>query len=515
MTQSEQERKRAGTILLVDDQPDQIRIIKSALDQDFFVKVAIRGEIGLQIAATGGIDLILLDILMPGMDGYEVCRQLKSNPGSREIPVIFLTCKDTQDDEAIGLQLGAVDFIRKPSSASVVLARCHNTIAFQNAKESLRRQNEQLQQALRIREDMELMSRHDLKGPLSAILGLPEILLADNNHTDGQRMLLKLIERSGYIMLEMINRSLDLFRMENNNYTLNPEPFDLLEIILHIIEDLRAKANTKKIALTLPVLEHPRGLTPFMVMGEKMLCYSIFYNLILNAIEATCHPGEVRIHLSSEEGFRKVRVTNPGEVPAGIREHFFDKYATHGKKSGTGLGTYSAWLSARTQGGRIELDTSQPGATSLVVALPKSAATPATPETGTTRKLRILLAEDVNTHQVLMTAYLMQTPHQLVVVNDGMEAVARVQEERFDVVIMDVQMPRMDGYTATGRIRQWERETKRPPLRIIALSAHALDDEQERSREAGCDLYLAKPIHKTAFLAELDRIAAQPAAETP
>ncbi|GAB0055820.1 Sensor histidine kinase RcsC [Candidatus Magnetaquicoccaceae bacterium FCR-1] len=362
---------KEGTILLVDDQPDQIKVIKAALDQHFFVKVAIRGELVLPIAAEGGVDLILLDILMPGMDGYEVCRRLKENPRTAETPVIFLTCKDTQDDETVGLRLGAVDFIRKPSSASVVLARCRNTISHQRVKEDLRRKNEELRLALKVREDMERVSRHDLKGPLSGILGLPEIMLLDHNYTDNQRNLLKLIERSGYIMLDMINRSLDLYKMENNTYQLRSEDCDLVEILKHVTGGLEKLIQTKrlKIVITLEGSDHAAG--PFQVRGERMLCYSVFYNVLLNAIEASNFNSEIRIHLAPDGDMGAARITNSGEVPEAIRERFFDKYVTHGKEHGSGLGTYSAWLAIKTQGGRMELDASQPGQTSVIVTLPR------------------------------------------------------------------------------------------------------------------------------------------------
>ncbi|MBF0628392.1 MAG: response regulator [Magnetococcales bacterium] len=367
---------KEGTILLVDDQPDQIKVIKSALDQLFAVKVAIRGEMACQIAASGGVDLVLLDVLMPDMDGYEVCRRLKDNPATAQIPVIFLTCKDSQDDETVGLQMGAVDFIRKPSSASVVLVRCRNTIAYQRAKEDLRRKNEELQQALKIREDMERIARHDMKGPLSGILGLPEIMLLDNNYTEAQRNLLKLIERSGYIMLDMINKSLDMYKMENNTYKLNAEHFDLLETLKHIVGGLEKHIQTKKMKV---VFESPDVTGMFPIFGEKMLCYSIFYNLVLNAIEAAPFHGEIRIHLSYAGASGLTRITNPGEVPVGIRDRFFDKYIT-GKAKGSGLGTYSAWLAAKTQGGNMALDASQPGLTAVIVTLPKGNAEGIHPE---------------------------------------------------------------------------------------------------------------------------------------
>ncbi|MBF0293770.1 MAG: hybrid sensor histidine kinase/response regulator [Magnetococcales bacterium] len=354
-----------GTILLVDDQPDQIKVIKAALDDHYLVKVAIRGEVACQIAAGGGIDLILLDILMPGMDGYEVCRRLKADPATAGIPVLFLTCKDTQDDESVGLRLGAVDFIRKPSSAAVVLLRCRNTIAFIRAREDLERKNAQLQEALRVREEMERIARHDLKAPLSAILSLPELLLLKGQFTPEQVNFLQMIERSGYVMLEMINKSLDLFRMENDTYPFQPEPFDLLETLKHIVADCTRHSHVVKARIVMAEGER------FPVLGEKWLSYPLFYNLVLNAIEAVDSAGEVLIELSSDEAFGKIRISNPGEVPPEIRDRFFEKYVTSGKPKGTGLGTYSAWLAARTQNGRIELDASVPGRTSILVSLPR------------------------------------------------------------------------------------------------------------------------------------------------
>ncbi len=147
-------KKNGGTILLVDDQPEQIDVNKSALEHHFAIKIATRGELAVKIAEAGNVDLILLDVVMPGMDGYEVCRLLKGNPFTRDIPVIFLTSKDSPDDEAVGLELGAVDFIRKPSSPSVVLTRARNTIAYQRAKKDLHKKNAELAEKNRLLQEL-------------------------------------------------------------------------------------------------------------------------------------------------------------------------------------------------------------------------------------------------------------------------------------------------------------------------------------------------------------------------
>ncbi|MEO5377410.1 MAG: response regulator [Magnetococcus sp. DMHC-6] len=367
---TEQKNPKEGTILLVEDQPESIDVIKSALDNHFIVKVAIRGDLVFQILGNCHVDLILLDVIMPGMDGYEVCRKLKRSPETRDIPVIFLTGRNSQEDEAVGLEAGAVDFIRKPSSPLVVLTRSRNTITHQRTKEALRHNNFELQKALTIREDMDRLSRHDLKGPLSGILGLPELLLDDDNLTREQRFLLKQIIQSGYLMLEMINRSLDLYKMENGTYQLHVETFDLLNILERIINDLDQYSAPRGIHIVFDRGSDSNTMPPFLVVGERMLCYPLFYNIILNAIEASYDNGQIVIHLRSDQKYGTIRITNPGEVPLEIQDCFFNKYVTSGKSGGTGLGTYSAWLAAKTQGGRIALDTSRAGETTIIILLP-------------------------------------------------------------------------------------------------------------------------------------------------
>ncbi|MBF0190108.1 MAG: response regulator, partial [Magnetococcales bacterium] len=120
---------------------------------------------------------------------------------------------------------------------------------------------------------------------------------------------------------------------------------------------------------------------------------------------------------------------------------------------------------------------------------------------------RILLVEDAEDNQLLIRTFLKNTPHQLTIANDGEEAVQRVREQPFDLIFMDIQMPIMDGYTATRQIRQWEHATGRAPLPILALTAHALEGESERSREAGCDLYLSKPIKKQRLLEVIETVS--------
>ena len=139
------------TILIVDDIPDNVDVLSSVLRSQYKVKAALNGERALKIAAgESKPDMILLDIMMPDMDGYEVCRKLKANPATAKIPVIFITAKDQDEDEALGLELGAVDYITKPVSPQLVLARVHTHLALYDQsrvlEERVRERTRELQQ---------------------------------------------------------------------------------------------------------------------------------------------------------------------------------------------------------------------------------------------------------------------------------------------------------------------------------------------------------------------------------
>ncbi|HIJ82798.1 MAG: diguanylate cyclase response regulator [Magnetococcales bacterium] len=202
---------KEGTVLLVDDQPEQIDIIRSALERYFVIKVATRGTLAINIARTSKIDLILLDILMPDMDGHEVCRQIKNDPAISKIPIIFLTSKDGQHDEAVCLELGAVDFIRKPSSPLVLLTRCRNTIAYHHAKEKLHQKNKELAE-----KNQQLQELNNVLKNLATIDGLTGI----PNRRKYDEYLVQAWNRAlrDQSPISLIVIDIDFFKQFNDNY---------------------------------------------------------------------------------------------------------------------------------------------------------------------------------------------------------------------------------------------------------------------------------------------------------
>ncbi|MBF0482192.1 MAG: PAS domain S-box protein [Desulfovibrionaceae bacterium] len=221
-----------------------------------------------------------------------------------------------------------------------------------------------------LREDIDRISRHDLKTPLNGIISFPQLLLMDDNLTEEQRQIIEMIQDSGYRMLDLINLSLHLFQMEIGSYEPTLAPVDILPVLRSVLVELRSPLEQKDTSVDVflsnsPVKEHDS----FVVMGEEILCHSILSNLVKNAIEASS-PGKTISIYFDQNSWRTVRVLNSGEIPPEFLDRFFEKYATHGKKGGTGLGTYSAKLMIKTMGGDLELDVSAPGQVAVIARWP-------------------------------------------------------------------------------------------------------------------------------------------------
>ncbi|MBU0673117.1 MAG: hybrid sensor histidine kinase/response regulator [Proteobacteria bacterium] len=361
-------QRERDVILVVDDVPENIDILDAILQPMYTVKAALRGEKALELANTAPPpDLILLDIMMPGMDGYEVCRRLKCSEATRDIPVVFVTAMADIDDETKGFGMGAADYIIKPVIPSMLLARVKTQLQLRKALAELRLRNEVLLANNRLREHVEQIFRHDLKTPLSFALNVPEMLIREGNLSKEQVELLTLLKQAGKRMLHIVNHYMDLLQIENGTYQPNPVRVDLVPMFKEICRELcGAGANLPRIELDGRVIETE---DTFPVLGEELLCYGLFANLVRNAIEAGTDSAAVKILLESGDPGRIV-IRNPGEVVPAIRERFFEKYVSAGKSRGTGLGTYTGKLMAEAMGGGVSLDTSTPGQTTLTVVLP-------------------------------------------------------------------------------------------------------------------------------------------------
>lgn len=363
-------------VLIVDDISENIQMVANTLKEEGYqMAFALNGEDALSHTEAMSFDLILLDIMMPDMDGYEVCERLKKKPETKDIPIIFLTAKTDTESILKGFETGGVDYITKPFNGAELLARVKNHLELKRSREEIEEQkrkieeqNRKLIEAEKLREDVERISRHDLKNPLNPIIGFSRLLMSDHILSPEQIEYLSIIEQSACQMLEMINLSLDMFKMERGIYQLNPVRLNILEITRKVIAETESLAQAKEVNLLLGSNPSDNG-DIFTARGEELLCYSMLSNLIQNAVEAS--PIGEPVEVSFDQGdMAVISIHNKGAVPEDIRDTFFEKYVTSGKRGGTGLGTYSAKLIAETQGGSIRLDTSEPDETRIIISLP-------------------------------------------------------------------------------------------------------------------------------------------------
>jgi len=359
------------TILVVDDMSDNLQLLSNLFKDEYRVRVAHAGEKALDICQSNEPpDLVLLDIMMPGMDGFEVARRMREHPTSEAIPVIFITAMTGEDARLKGLELGAVDFVTKPIDPHVLKPRVRNFMRYVKLHKQLQADYDGMLELARLREDVEHITRHDMKGPLAGVIGLVQALADDDSMNNKQVGQLRMVEETALQVLDMINLSSELFKIETGRFKLDAKPVMIVDILKRIVEISRATFAEKHLTIAIDS-DVPVGDEVTKALGDAMFCYSLFQNLVKNACEAAPEKSRVTVTLNDGTPLRIV-IRNKGVVPAEIRERFFDKFVTYGKQGGNGLGTYSAKLLAEAQNGTISLEVSEPAnQTTITVILPR------------------------------------------------------------------------------------------------------------------------------------------------
>lgn len=494
------------TILIVDDIPDNIEVLRGILFPQYRIKAATSGAKALAIASGDEPpDLILLDIMMPGLDGYEVCSILKGQEKTRSIPVVFVTAKDDPIDEEKGLKSGAVDYITKPINPRIIEARVATHLALRQAMIDLEHQNEILVENVRLREQVDRIMRHDLKTPLTVFMSIPSLLKLRGDLPADVLESLDMMEKSGYRMMDMINKSMDLFRMESGTYECHPVPVDVAKIARQIRFELGETATGKSVSFRLEADGHDLpDKQEFLMSGETGLFYSMLANLIKNAIEASPAPGTVTVSLVGKP-VPGVRIHNAGAIPAEIRGTFLQKYVTHGKKAGTGLGCYSARLMAETMGGTVSFTTSEQDGTTITVAFPETATDHEEQLPVSIGDLRVLAVNAnwlvlYSIRDVLRSLGL----HQIQLEKSAEEARTFLSKNQpVQLVIFDWSIPGNEA----GRFLSWLRAEEKH--RTVPLIITTSEPEVLRGKAAGLeesDGLLGKPFSAVQLQTQLERV---------
>lgn len=358
-------------ILVVDDHPVSLKLLTHLFKDEYQVQSATDGQSALALCrADPPPDLVLMDVMMPDMDGFEVVRRLREEAATEQIPVIFVTGLTDDAARVKGMALGAVDFVSKTNDAKVLRARVRNFIKFIDMRRQLQADFDLMLDAARVRDDAENMARHDLKGSLAGIVGMVQSLADDDSMSPRQVAQLRLVEQTALQVMSMASLSSDLYKMETGSFKLKPVPVDVGQTLHRLAELSRTAFADKQLGVVVDT-DSPLGAELPTVTGDAMLCYSLFQNLVKNACEAAPAGTRVIITLKDESPL-SVTIQNRGVVPLDLRERFFDKFATSGKVGGSGIGTYSARLLANAQKGDVVMATDdESNSTTLTVTLPR------------------------------------------------------------------------------------------------------------------------------------------------
>ena len=369
---------RDKTILIVDDNSISVTLLAYLL-ADYHTCTANDGETALQLAhSEPQPDLILLDVMMPGMDGHEVCRRLKADPRTTAIPVLFVSSKTEEGDQAQALDLGAVDYITKPIQGAILLARVRTHLALQVRQQDLERLVEQRTTELRAsmlaaeaanRAKSEFLGNmsHEIRSPMNAILGMTDLVL--NSHiTDDQRTNLEIVLESAENLLAIINDILDFSKIEAGQLTLEKIPFDLRGQLEDKCAALALTAHKKGLELYLDIAPE----VPGSLLGDPLRLKQILINLVNNAIKFT-EVGEVVIRVKRLPGnvsndqrvCLNFSVADTGiGIPHDRKEAVFQRFTQADgsitrKYGGTGLGLSICQQLVQMMGGTLGMESQE------------------------------------------------------------------------------------------------------------------------------------------------------------
>jgi len=344
----------AADILVVDDVPANLTLLCGILkEQGYRARPAPDGAMALRAAAQSRPDLVLLDIDMPGLDGFEVCRRLKADPALADIPVLFISALADVTDKVRGLALGGVDYISKPFRAEEVLARVQVQLTLRRQRQELEESNQRLRELESLRDSLVHMLVHDLRTPLAVLTtNLEWITWEEATLPPAQHEGVADALAAAWRMVGMVDAMLDLSRLEATRMPLDLAACDLAELGREVLASLAPLARGRTLTLQAPP-------APLIAMADRVLLSRVLQNLVTNALKFTPRPGCVA--LSVEAGEACVRLCVADEGPGIAPEHqdlIFEKYGqVHDPALRTaaspGLGLAFCRLAVEAHGGRI------------------------------------------------------------------------------------------------------------------------------------------------------------------
>jgi signal transduction histidine kinase len=527
------ENNEKNSVLIVDDENINLEILYNILASDYTVFTTKSGISAVEMAKQNPPDIILLDIIMPDMNGYEVLKTLKKADKTKNIPVIFITGLDGVEAEEKGLGLEAADFIHKPFSVEIVKLRVRNQIQIVNQIRAIEDYTRKMEQVIDVLASTEEKSKffakmsHEMRTPLNAVIGLSEMIMEEGGLSEGTWENVEKISSAGATLLSMVNDILDISKIESDKFKLIPIEYDTVAMINDTVTQSIMSKGEKKLEFSLNV----DPFIPVRLYGDDIRVKQIFNNLLSNAFKYT-KEGTVEFNIKSEKVnddvwlIASVKDTGIG-ISAENLNNMFLEYSrldmdskANSRVVGTGLGLSITKMLLDIMGGTISVESEYGKGSCFSVQIPQKFVTADIIGAEITNSLKrfqyssrkhqqksrvsrislpyahVLVVDDVITN--LHVAKGMMKPYGMQVdcVTSGQEAIDAIRSEKvkYNAIFMDHMMPEMDGIEATRIIREEIGTDYAKRIPIIAFTANALTGNEEMFLNNGFQAFLTKPI---------------------
>ncbi|MEI8006154.1 MAG: response regulator [Bacteroidota bacterium] len=510
-------------ILIVDDNISNILVIEEVLsDLDVELIRAKSGKEAIEHTKNHEFALVLMDVQMPGMDGFETVEIIREDKKNLLLPIIYITAIYNENYyRTKGIKTGAVDFITKPLIPDLFIGKVTLFVNLykqriileeevqkrKEAEEEMKLARDEAREAARAKQLFLSTMSHEIRTPLNAIVNTAKLLKEENPRID-QKEDIDILEFSAENLLHLINDILDFSKIDAGKIEFEAIEFEIRKLMNGILQSFDYQATQKEIALEFKISQN----VPDVIVGDSARLSQILINLVGNAIKFTDH-GKVLVEtdLLAAKGQQIDLVMRVSDTGIGIAEDklksVFESFtqassSTTRKYGGTGLGLAITQKLVELQGGSIEVKSEIGKGSIFSVTMHFIRSEKDHLEEDMLMKstfhslagLRVMVVEDNLVNQKIVTKFLMKWEVTVDVAENGKIAVEKARNNVYDLILMDLHMPEMNGYDATLEIRKMENNPNKD-LPIIALTASAFIEDREKIYTYGMSGYIIKPFN--------------------